>query len=256
MKKTAAKAPKAAAKKPAAKSDKKPAAKPASKPAKKPAAKPARKPAAKAAAKPAEKPLAAPSAEPAKKPGKRPVMGQMVVKTQKTKPIEPEFVNDAKDFAFAIAESMKSAAAKADLKPAPASTVKLSRRPTTRKAGKATLKFSASDLAQFRKSLIALREQVVGKTTTLRNIALEQTIDRVGEDEDGSDSFMRLQNLGQVDEQNKVIQRIDEALRRIEDGSYGICEICGQLIRKPRLLNLPFVHTCMECQCEMEDGSR
>ncbi|MCQ2388847.1 MAG: TraR/DksA C4-type zinc finger protein, partial [Kiritimatiellae bacterium] len=206
----------------------------------------------------AKEPSATPPAKPAKKAPKKPAMKKMVVKAQKVKPVEDEFVNNAKDFAFAIAESMKNAAAKADLKAASASApaVKLSRRPTTRKAGKATLKFSASDLAQFRKSLIALREQVVGKTTTLRNVALEQTIDRVGEDEDGSDSFMRLQNLGQVDEQNKVIQKIDEALRRIEDGSYGICEICGQLIRKPRLLNLPFVHTCMECQCEMESGNR
>ena len=46
----------------------------------------------------------------------------------------------------------------------------------------------------------------------------------------------------------------DEALARIQEGTYGICEICGQLIRKPRLLNLPFVHTCMECQSAMEEN--
>ena len=39
---------------------------------------------------------------------------------------------------------------------------------------------------------------------------------------------------------------------RIDDGTYGVCTICGQLIRKPRLLNQPFVLTCMECQSEME----
>ena len=42
------------------------------------------------------------------------------------------------------------------------------------------------------------------------------------------------------------------ALHRIEDGTYGVCTSCGQLIRKPRLLNQPFVLTCMECQSEME----
>ena len=90
----------------------------------------------------------------------------------------------------------------------------------------------------------------------MRTNALEQTDDRGSEDEDGSDAFMRLQNLSQVDSQNKVIQKIDEALHRIAEGTYGICEVCGQLIRKPRLMNLPFVHTCMECQSEMENHLR
>ncbi len=272
MKKTAVKKP---TKKPAAKPAKKPVKKVVVKPVKKAVAKPAKKvavksvkkavakptkkaavkPAKKVVAKPVKKVASKPVAAPVKKPAKKPVMKKMVVKVQKVKAPEAEFVNDAKDFAFAIAESMKSEAAKADRKAAAAPVVKLSRRPTTRKAGKETMKFPAADLAQFRKSLIALREQLAGKTATLRDVALEQTIDRVGEDEDGSDSFMRLQNLGQVDEQNKVIQKIDEALHRIEDGTYGICEVCGQLIRKPRLLNLPFVHTCMECQSEMEGGA-
>ena len=35
-------------------------------------------------------------------------------------------------------------------------------------------------------------------------------------------------------------------------GEDGVCTVCGQLIRKPRLLNQPFVLTCMECQSEME----
>ena len=136
------------------------------------------------------------------------------------------------------------------------STIKLSRRPTTRAKGQNTQQFPAADLAEFRKRLILLRQEALGQSATLRTNALEQTDDRGSEDEDGSDAFMRLQNLSQVDSQNKVIQKIDEALHRIAEGTYGICEVCGQLIRKPRLMNLPFVHTCMECQSEMENHLR
>ena len=136
------------------------------------------------------------------------------------------------------------------------SVIKLSRRPTTRAKGKTTQQFPASDLAEFRKRLILLRQEALGQSATLRTIALEQTDERGSEDEDGSDVFMRLQNLSQVDSQNKIIQKIDEALHRIADGTYGICEVCGQLIRKPRLMNLPFVHTCMECQSAMEKPMR
>ena len=224
-------------------------------PKKAPAKKPA--PAKKA---PAKKPAAKKPA-PAKKVRKAPPkMKKMVVKPVQYTVQEELYENASKDFAFAFAESMKGEQLAADerrkTQKAAESTVKLSKRPTSRSKNGETLRFPDSDLAQFRKTLLALRQTIVGKTATLKTNALEQTIDRAGEDEDGSDSFMRLQNLGQVGEQNKTLQKIDEALHRIEDGTYGICEVCGQLIRKPRLQNLPFAHTCMECQSEMERAGR
>ena len=243
---------------------KKPAAKkaPAKKVAAKPAAKktPAKKVAAKPVAKksPAKKPAPKPVEEPKKKERKAPPkMKKMVVKPVPIPVQEELYENESKDFAFAFAQSMMQEQKEAEAKKSQAiasSAVKLPKRPTSREKGSETLKFSDADLAQFRKSLIALRTSIVGKTATLKTNALEQTIDRAGEDEDGSDSFMRLQNLGQVGEQNKTLQKIDEALHRIEDGTYGICEICGQLIRKPRLRHLPFAHTCMECQSAMESN--
>lgn len=182
----------------------------------------------------------------------------VVKKTPKTPLKKPEaptaFENHSQDMAFSFAERMKQRAREAD-KLAQASTpeVKLSRRPTTRTKGEQTLQFPAEDLEEFRKRLIMLRQEALGQSANLKTSALEQTDDRGSEDEDGSDAFMRLQNLNQVDSQNKTIQMIDEALGRIAEGEYGICEVCGQLIRKPRLLNLPFVHTCMECQTAMEN---
>ena len=263
----AKKAPvKKAAAKPASK--KAPAKKVAAKPAaKKPAPKPVAKkaPAKKAPPKPVAKkaPVKKPAAKkPAEEPKKKerkapPKMKKMVVKPVPIPVQEELYENESKDFAFAFAQSMMQEQKEAEAKKSQAiasNAVKLPKRPTSREKGSETLKFSDADLAQFRKSLIALRESIVGKTATLKTNALEQTIDRAGEDEDGSDSFMRLQNLGQVGEQNKTLQKIDEALHRIEEGTYGICEICGQLIRKPRLRHLPFAHTCMECQSAMESN--
>ena len=205
------------------------------------------------ASKTASKTAAAKTAKKEKK--SPPKMKKMVVKPVAT-PIQEEiFENDSKDFAFAFAEAMKLEQLAADekqSKEAESKAVKLTKRPTSRAKGEDTLKFSDADLQQFKKSLMSMRQSIAGKTATLKTNALEQTIDRAGEDEDGSDSFMRLQNLGQVGEQNKTLQKIDEALHRIDDGTYGICEMCGQLIRKARLQHLPFAHTCMECQSEME----
>ena len=256
-KKTVAKKP--VAKKPAAK---KPAAKPV---AKKPAAKPAaKKPAAK---KPAAKPVAKKAvAKPVEKPakGKKEIVRKpiTVVKKVPRPPLRKAevavvFENQSQDVAFTFAEMMKKRQRELDAsrkEASDANAVKLSRRPTSRTRGDTSQQFPASDLADFRKRLILLRQEAMGQSATLRTNALEHTDDRGSEDDDGSDAFMRLQNLSQVDSHNKVIQQIDEALARIQEGTYGICEICGQLIRKPRLLNLPFVHTCMECQSAMEEN--
>ena len=262
-KKPAAKAvaKKSAAKKPAAKKPvaKKPVAKaPAAKKSveKKPVAK---KPIAKpAAAKPVEA-VSAASAKSAKKDVvRKPIT---VVKKAPRPPLRKAetpvvFENQSQAVAFSFAEMMKKRQKELDAsrkEASDATAVKLSRRPTSRTRGEASQQFPASDLADFRKRLILLRQEAMGHSATLKTIALEHTDDRGSEDDDGSDAFMRLQNLSQVDSHNKVIQQIDVALARIQDGTYGICEICGQLIRKPRLLNLPFVHTCMECQSAMEE---
>ena len=168
------------------------------------------------------------------------------------------FENHSQDLAFSFAERMKRRQREDEERNPGKADIKLSRRPTSRAKGEATLQFPAADLEEFRKRLILLRQEALGQSATLKTIALEQTDDRGSEDDDGSDACMRLQNLSQVDSQNKIIQKIDEALQRIDEGTYGICDVCGQLIRKPRLLNLPFVHTCMECQTAMEKpfGSR
>ena len=214
-----------------------------------------------AAKKPAAKKPAAKKEETPKKVIKR-VPPRIVKKVvAPPKPVEEEFtpIDTAKAVAFAmsIAQEMKRSAAMAEEQRAN-DEIRLSRRPTTRTKGKTTQQFPEADLEKFRLRLIMLRQEALGQSTTLRTVALEQTDDRGSEDDDGSDAFMRLQNLKQVDTQSRIVQQIDEALARINDGTYGICEVCGQLIRKPRLMNLPFVHTCMECQPAMEKpfGSR
>ena len=204
---------------------------------------------------------AAPVSEKPAKPEKKEYVRKpitVVKKTPKTPLKKPEaptaFENHSQHIAFSFAEQMKQRAREATrLAQEAGAEVKLARRPTTRAKGEATLQFPAADLEEFRKRLIILRQEALGQSATLKTTALEQTDDHGSEDDDGSDAFLRLQDLRQVDARNKVVQKIDEALNRIADGSYGICEVCGQLIRKPRLINLPFVHTCMECQTAMEN---
>lgn len=198
----------------------------------------------------------------AKKPTKNPIKRvppRIVKKVQIVSKPEEEYrpVDTAKAVAFAmsIATEMKKSAAKADRKRAEGE-IRLTRRPTTRAQGKATVKFPTSDLREFRKRLLDARSAALSGVSVMRATGFNESDDREVDGGDGTNQTLRLQALGQVGNINRTIQKIDEALHRIEDGTYGVCTSCGQLIRKPRLINQPFVLTCMECQSAMERGEQ
>ncbi len=255
---------KSAAKKSAAK--KSPAKKRVAKkaPAKKPSAKKA--PAKKASAKKASAKKA-----PAKKaPAKKTAVKASVVKKTEVKRVPPRIVRKpvapvkpvsedvsaeesakAVALAMSIAEEMKRSAAKAEQDRAD-SAIRLSRRPTSRVQGQSTEKFPVADLKEFRKRLLDARANALRGVDAMKATGFNESEDHEADGGDGTNQTLRLQALGQMGNINRTIQQIEEALHRIEDGTYGVCTVCGQLIRKPRLLNQPFVTTCMECQSEME----
>ena len=55
-----------------------------------------------------------------------------------------------------------------------------------------------------------------------------------------------------TDREREKLQRVEDALKRIEEGTYGICEICGDEIDKDRLMVMPFTKLCLSCQEDRE----
>lgn len=53
-----------------------------------------------------------------------------------------------------------------------------------------------------------------------------------------------------------LLKKIDLALRKIEDGTYGICENCGEDIGAPRLMARPVAQLCIDCKTEQENVER
>jgi len=82
-------------------------------------------------------------------------------------------------------------------------------------------------------------------------------------DEDGNDSHMadsasetldREMELSIGDNAGHLLESIDAALARIESGTYGKCERCGQPIASDRLEALPWATKCIECKRLEERG--
>jgi RNA polymerase-binding transcription factor DksA len=68
----------------------------------------------------------------------------------------------------------------------------------------------------------------------------------------GSDAYDRDFALSMLSKEQGSLYEIDEALKRIEDGNYGICEICEKPIKHDRLEALPFTRYTVDCQAELE----
>src|SRR5512136_1087331 len=58
------------------------------------------------------------------------------------------------------------------------------------------------------------------------------------------------------DRERKLIMKVKEALDRIDDGTFGICESCGKSISEKRLMARPVTTLCIECKTEGENQER
>lgn len=58
------------------------------------------------------------------------------------------------------------------------------------------------------------------------------------------------------DRERKLINKIEEALQRLEDGIYGVCEECGEEIGVDRLRARPVTTLCIQCKAEQEETER
>jgi len=63
----------------------------------------------------------------------------------------------------------------------------------------------------------------------------------------GSDASGMELMLGLASNQQKLLQQVNDALARIEDGTYGLCQMCGKPIPQARLEAIPEAELCLNC---------
>jgi DnaK suppressor protein len=80
--------------------------------------------------------------------------------------------------------------------------------------------------------------------------ALADTTDIASEESD-RDMTLRMQ-----DHERKVVDEIRAALKRIQEGEYGVCEACGDEVGERRLMARPTARHCIDCMTEIEATQR
>jgi DnaK suppressor protein len=108
-------------------------------------------------------------------------------------------------------------------------------------------------LKQARETLLDMKQQV------LRGIREDLKEGREGQKDDGRDTYdvaseERDREISYLltDRDRSKVQSIDQALERIDAGTYGICESCEGEITAERLKAMPFTRLCVQCQSERE----
>ena len=70
----------------------------------------------------------------------------------------------------------------------------------------------------------------------------------------GTDNYEQEFALGLMDSERKLLREIDDAMRRIDEGTYGVCEGTGKPIPKARLEAQPWARYCVEYARKLEQG--
>ena len=114
------------------------------------------------------------------------------------------------------------------------------------------------DLDYFKKVLMQERERLIKGVSTLRESAfgeLDGSSDMLDPEEpalQGTDSNQRDTAITLAAREQEMLIEIDDALKRIEDGTYGICEGTEKLIPLARLKVFPTARYCVEYQAKLE----
>ncbi len=112
---------------------------------------------------------------------------------------------------------------------------------------------TAKELRDFKRRLLNLRDRVVDGISFLTGDNLSgNQVERTGEE--GTDNFNRESALKHVSSEQDIIYEIDEALGRIANGTYGICEHSSEPIEKERLKVMPHARHSVKVQSDLEKG--
>ena len=114
------------------------------------------------------------------------------------------------------------------------------------------LKRQKERLLQLRDGMLDSMSGVARDTLRARAEGSEASAFGMHQADAGSDAYDRDFALSLLSQEQDALYEIDEALKRIEQGTYGICELCNKPILHARLEAIPFARYTVDCQSQLE----
>ncbi len=109
-----------------------------------------------------------------------------------------------------------------------------------------------TDLNKFKKILETKRDELEQVVRNRDAITIEKSADALDEVQHASERELAIRNL---DRDSNLLRNVRSALRRISDGSFGVCLHCEEEISPKRINAVPWAAFCIQCQ-EQADRNR
>lgn len=122
-------------------------------------------------------------------------------------------------------------------------------------------KFVKKDLNEFKKIILKRKEEIDDEIKHISDDTLKKSQKDASGDISGytyhmadvaTDNYDREFSLGLASNDRQSLYDLNDALKRIDDGTFGICEDCKRLIAKVRLKAVPQARLCIKCQEKRE----
>jgi RNA polymerase-binding protein DksA len=122
-------------------------------------------------------------------------------------------------------------------------------------------KFNKKELEYFKKLILKIKEKILDEIKHISEDTLKKSQKDAAGDISGytyhmadvaTDTYDREFSLGLASNERQSLYELDDALKKIEEGTFGICEECKSLITKTRLKVVPFARLCVKCQEKKE----
>lgn len=122
-------------------------------------------------------------------------------------------------------------------------------------------KFNKKELAEFKKMILKKKEEIIDEIKHISEDTLKKSQKDASGDISGytyhmadvaTDTYDREFSLGLASNEREQLYAFDDALKRIEEGIFGICEDCKNVIAGTRLKAVPHTQFCFKCQQKRE----
>jgi RNA polymerase-binding protein DksA len=122
-------------------------------------------------------------------------------------------------------------------------------------------KLAKKEIAGFKKIVLKRKEEILDEIKHISEDTLKKTQKDASGDISGytyhmadvaTDSYDREFSLGLASNERKLLYELEDAVKKIEDGTFGICEECKTLITRTRLKAVPYARLCVKCQEKQE----
>jgi DnaK suppressor protein len=114
----------------------------------------------------------------------------------------------------------------------------------------------AQDVENFKRKLLEMRRDLLGQVEKKKLYSKEIGEDGIPDSGDvAAYSYSKEVLMGLGENERTKLRLVEEALAKIDEGIYGVCERCEEAIPVKRLDLLPFTRYCVQCQSELEKES-